>query len=340
MAVSEATYAWPPELAAINSFGFIRSGEHQAILNRQPAGITDMGGPLTLNSDRPHPDDQVEDHEWSQLVGKHYRSCLVVPLIIKDRIYGGLIFCYRDRREFSDEDYRFGMSIADQTALAIENAQLRSQVEQAAAVTERTRLARELHDSVTQSLYSLTLYAEAAARLLSSGKGAEAADHLRELRDTAQEALREMRLLIFELRPPVLEKSGLAAAIQTRLDAVELRGGVHAVLQVTGEEQLSPVIQQELYHIANEALNNTLKHAHAQSVTISLEFASKETQLEIRDDGLGFELAIARSSGGQGLRGIEERAQKIGGKLEIMSEPGKGTSIRIQVQAPVTSSRA
>jgi signal transduction histidine kinase len=187
---------------------------------------------------------------------------------------------------------------------------------------------------VTQSLYSITLYAEAAARLLAMGKSTEAADHLRELRDTSQEALREMRLLIFELRPLALEKSGLIAALQARLDAVEVRGGMQAELQVEGQEQLSHVVQEELYHITQEALNNVLKHAKARHVKVHVQFSEAGMSLEVCDDGVGFDPTLAYTQGGLGLRGMAERAQKIGAVLNIESAPGQGTQVCIQVSAP------
>jgi signal transduction histidine kinase len=154
------------------------------------------------------------------------------------------------------------------------------------------------------------------------------------MRDTAQEALREMRLLIFQLRPPALEKSGLAAALQARLDAVETRGGIRAKLLVEGTfnaEQLPLPIQEELYHIAQEALNNALKHAHPQQVRVGLRFSQDAICLEISDDGLGFALASAQESGGLGLRGMRERAERIGAELDIESAPGRGTKVTVQV---------
>ena len=129
--------------------------------------------------------------------------------------------------------------MADQAALAIDAARLREQAKTSAAAEERNRLARELHDSVTQNLYSVTLYAEAAARLLDSGATDMAAEHLRDLRDTSQEALREMRLLIFELRPMDLQKMGLAGAINARLQAVETRGGMRALSGVSCQKRAS-----------------------------------------------------------------------------------------------------
>jgi signal transduction histidine kinase len=225
------------------------------------------------------------------------------------------------------------MAISQQVGMAMVNAQLYEQAEQTAATTERSRLARELHDSVTQLLYSVTLYAEAAAELLGSGEIDTAAGHLRELRDTAQEALREMRLLIFELRRPTLEKSGLAGALQARLDTVESRGGMHAELQVEGVEQLARAVQEELYSITQEALNNALKHAHANRVQIRLRFGEAATELEVSDDGIGFEPTIERLGGGFGISGMKERAQKLGGKIEVETAPGKGTKVTVWVPA-------
>jgi signal transduction histidine kinase len=200
---------------------------------------------------------------------------------------------------------------------------------------ERTRLARELHDSVSQLLYSVTLYAEAAAEQLDAGETVIATGHLRELRDTAQEALREMRLLIFELHRHELGKGGLTGALQARLDAVETRGGMHSELLVEGSEQLPRPIQEELYNIAQEALNNALKHAHADNVSILLRFDEAGTVMEVSDDGVGFEAEIDRMGGGFGIPGMKERAQRIGGSLQIESAPGKGT--KVTVRTPVNS---
>jgi signal transduction histidine kinase len=266
-----------------------------------------------------------------------FKTLVGIPLVLKDEVYGAITLYYNTPREFSEEEIELAVTFSDQAALAIENARLRNQAERGAALAERSRLARDLHDSVTQSLYSVTLYAEAAARLIVAGDHAQAAGHLREVRDTAQEALREMRLLIFELRPPALEKTGLAAALQTRLDSVELRGGIKAELRVEGEERLSPRVQEELYHIAQEALNNALKHSNALHVQIDLQFLETATCLQVSDDGKGFWLEEVRDGGGLGFKGMRERAQRVGGNLQIDSAPEKGTRVKIHV--PVSSSR-
>jgi PAS domain S-box-containing protein len=261
------------------------------------------------------------------------RQVINVPLFAKDRLVGAFNLGNRHVRHITSEEMSLLSSIGRQIAIAVENARLYDQAEQSAAIAERHRLSRELHDSVTQSLYSVTMYAEAAVRLLATGDAATATEHLRELRETAQEALREMRLLIFELRPPVLSKIGLAAALQARLDSVEMRGGMQTELHIDGErkrEQLSRAAEEELYHIAQEALNNILKHSNAHHVWVYLCFSEAETILEIHDDGIGF-APSAEGNGGLGLASLKERSDKIGASLKIGSSPGAGTAIRVVV---------
>jgi len=200
-----------------------------------------------------------------------------------------------------------------------------------AVLEERQRLARDLHDSVAQALYSVTLHAEAASRLLVAGDLVATGAYLRELQDAAQEALEEMRRLIFELRPPLLEQAGLAAALQARLDAVEGRANLETQLVVEGVSDLPAFVEQALYRIAQEALNNILKHARARHVGVYLRLANSQLTLEIVDDGQGFDQAVARQTGGLGLQGIAERVAELGGKLTLQSTPGDGTRIRVEL---------
>ena len=209
---------------------------------------------------------------------------------------------------------------------------LRQHEREKAIIEERNRLARELHDSVTQSLYGVTLFADAAARHLETGQVPPAVDNLRKLRNTAQSALEEMRLLIFELRPPILEQKGLAAALEARLEAVEGRVGLKTQLRLEGECQLSPDIQEGLYRIALEALNNVLKHAQANCVSVSLILEPQLTVFTIVDDGVGFDLNVAQKSGGVGLQGMKERAEHIGGQLTVKSQPGMGTTVQVELK--------
>jgi PAS domain S-box-containing protein len=271
------------------------------------------------------------------LAAEGVRQVVNVPLFAKGEFVGAFNLGTRREREVTPEELALLKSIGQQIAVAVENARLYDQAEQSAAIAERHRLSRELHDSVTQSLYSVTMYAEAAARVLAAGDAATAGAHLRELRDTAQEALREMRLLIFELRPPDLERIGLAAALRVRLESVEVRGGMQTELRVDGAPdpaRLPLLAEEELYHIAQEALNNVLKHAHAQHVRVELVFGGSETCLAICDDGAGFAPDAVSQRGGLGLASLRERAEKIGATLAIASSPGQGTEVRVVVPAP------
>ena len=184
---------------------------------------------------------------------------------------------------------------------------------------------------MTQSLYDITLHAQAARRLLAAGDVITAADSLRVLQDTAQEALDEMRLLIFELRPPILEQVGLVAAVQARLNAVEGRTNLQTRLLAEEMRRLPSHVEQALYRIALEALNNVLKHAHAQCVTVHLWQTQRSVMLEIVDDGDGFDPAVTSENGGLGLRGIAERVTQFGGQFAVQSVPGDGTQLHVEI---------
>jgi signal transduction histidine kinase len=140
-----------------------------------------------------------------------------------------------------------------------------------------------------------------------------------------------MRLLIFELRLPMLRSEGLAAALQARLEAVEARVGLDTDFRVEGEGQLSPEVEEGLYRIAQEALNNALRHARARSVSVLLHLKNETVVLEVTDDGIGFDPTAACEQGGFGLRGMEERAARLGGILRVDSHPEEGSKITVEV---------
>jgi signal transduction histidine kinase len=200
-----------------------------------------------------------------------------------------------------------------------------------ATMEERQRLARDLHDSVTQSLYSLTLLAEAGRRHAERGNLERTQHHLERLGATAQQALKEMRLLVYELRPLELEGAGLASALRQRLEAVEHRSGVEARLLLEGALDLPVAIEEGLYRVAQEALNNALKHAQATHVTISVRADGERAELTVADDGRGFDREAVRDRGGLGLVGMRERAERLGGTLTVEAAPGTGTTIRLSL---------
>lgn len=259
------------------------------------------------------------------------RSMLSVPITIGGQVFGVFGLNYLQPRVFSDDEKRLFLALAQRAALAIQNAQLYEQAQHAAILEERQRLARELHDSVTQSLYSLTLLAEAGRRLARARDVERVESYLGRLGETAQQALKEMRLLVYELRPLELEREGLVGALQQRLDAVEKRAGVKASLRVEGELDLPVAVESELYRVASEALNNALKHAAATTITISLRALEAGVEMTVQDNGRGFEVEALEDHGGLGLTSMYERVERLGGTLSIESASGVGTRVTARV---------
>ena len=257
------------------------------------------------------------------------RAYTGVPLQAGGRTLGAIGIIRRvDQSPLNVEELSLLTSVADQLGIVVESARLRRQAEQAAVLEERGRLARELHDSVTQLLYSINLFAKAGRDAYDQGSSEQGSQHLIRLGDIASQAIKEMRLLLYELRPRELEQAGLIGAIQHRLDAVEGRADVKTQLLVNVVVELSKEVEQELYHIVQEALNNALKHSQATLVQVQIKADLEEIRLDVTDDGSGFDVHHIPDTGGMGLANMHERAAKLGGTLVILSEPGKGTTIQ------------
>ncbi len=293
--------------------------------------------------------------EWRSVVNDAgVANYLGVPMRAVGRVIGVLSIFSEAEQKFTEEDVALLDSVSDHVAATIETVKLRSQTERLAISAERARLSRELHDSVTQSLYSLTLFAEAGRQVIQAEEAqdetAEAAavpdartkiervkSYLDQIYEIAHQSLKEMRLLIYELRPPMLESEHLVGALHQRLDSVERRSGVEARLLVEDLVELPAMVEEELYRIVQEALNNVLKHANAKTLCVRLRIVDAQLELEITDDGVGFDPGVVATQGGMGLMGMAERAQRIEGDLFIVSTPGKGTQIKIT--APINEGR-
>ena len=207
-----------------------------------------------------------------------------------------------------------------------------AQVQVLAAAGERNRLARELHDSVTQTIFGLTLSAQ-AARILQDRDPARASAQLDHLQVLAQKALAEMRALIQQLHPPSIAGEGLVAGLRWLIAERQSHDGLNVELQVYGERRLPVNIEEELFRIAQEALYNIVKHAHTDHalITLNLEDGNR-VFMGIEDAGVGFDPARVRSMPGHlGLTSMAERIQALGGTLLIDSEPGKGTRMRVEL---------
>ena len=196
---------------------------------------------------------------------------------------------------------------------------------------ERNRLAREMHDSVTQSLYSLTLFTEAARHLSEAAGDEKLEGYLGQIGSLGLQALKEMRLLVFELGLHALEEDNLVEALEKRLKAVEGRTGVDAKVINEGYQKQLPYIETQLFKIAQEALNNALKHAGASSVEVHFRQEVSTLEMEIIDDGVGFKPESKKDGPGMGLKNIKERVSRMDGELEIDSRPGKGTRLKVTI---------
>lgn len=292
----------------------------RAIQTRSPVWINRNSSDV---NDAP---DQWQGFPWTPGL----RSMLSVPLKVDNQVIGVLNILDKPG-EITQEDVRVISLFADQAAIIIEHIRLQRQAEQVAVLEERQRLARELHDSVTQALYSVTLHAD-AARMAYSAKKWEALDrNLQEVRKMAREAMYDMRLLVFELRPFMLEEEGLASALRARLAAVEGRAGWKTEVLVERERRLPIEIEEEIYRIAQEGLNNVIKHAKASEVRILITYGEDIVRLEMIDDGIGFDTRLADANAGVGLFGIQERVKKWGGNFEIESTLGKGTHLTVRI---------
>jgi len=250
----------------------------------------------------------------------------VVPLLSRGKALGAISFGYPPGQEPGEEEKVFLGAVADQAAVAVENARLFSEARGKAALEERQRLARELHDSVSQALYGIVLGARTAREEFDEDP-AEVPEILDYVLSLAEAGMTEMSALIFELRPESLETEGLVAAIGKQAAALEARHGIEVEADLHDEPQAPLEAKVALYRIVQEALHNTVKHARAKGVRIKMGRDPESITLEISDDGAGFD-PEENFPGHLGLRSMRERALGVGGTLEVDSAPGKGTRIR------------
>ncbi len=288
------------------------------VLGRQPVWVRDTRT-ARHGTGWPELDTRLDD------LYERYRALLAVPLLVRDEVYGAIALYYDQPHDFSGEEVEIAMAFSDQGALAIANARLRIQAEQTAVAAERSRLARDLHDAVTQTLFSTSLIADVLPRIWERNAD-EGLRRLEELRQLTRGALAEMRTLLLELRPASLIEIGLGDLLGQLTAAITGRTRIPVTLAVEGQCQLPPDVQVALYRIAQEALNNVARHANAQHVAVQLRCLPEQIELTIDDDGHGFEPAQIDQKH-FGLRIMRERAETIGAQLWIDTQIGQGTQI-------------
>lgn len=261
-------------------------------------------------------------------------SVVAMPMVYRDTVVGVLISYHHASREIGEKEITFHGVMADQAAVAVENARLLAQTHDKARLEERQRLARELHDSVTQALFSISLIARSAEVLMEreGGHSEEVMEKLADLRQLTQGALAEMRALIFELRPGALDEEGLYEALRKHAAALQSREmmRVEVTKNVGLLPRLKPEAEEGLYRIAQEALHNIVKHAKAQRVDVNIVVAGKMMVLRIADDGLGFNLEDV-PAGHMGLGTMRQRAEQLGGEYEVESYLGRGTIVKVRI---------
>jgi PAS domain S-box-containing protein len=274
----------------------------------------------------------------SGTVIRAYCAQLAVPLRIKDEVYGGLMLYYVEPRKFSVEEIELAVMFGDQAVLAIENARLRRHAERTAVAAERNRIARDLHDSVTQTLFSATLIAEVLPKLVQRNSK-EGMKRLEELRQLTRGALAEMRTLLLELRPATLIEVSIDELLRQLTEAARGRARIPIEMQLDVTAPLPPDAKVAFYYIAQEALNNVAKHGRATSVEVTLASHAQGAALSVRDNGQGFDVAHVTPEH-LGLAIMRERSESIQGELAIISAPGQGTEISIRWQAPAAAGEA
>lgn len=265
----------------------------------------------------------------------HVRSWMGVPMMVRERVIGALVLSMSRPGFYTQRHATLAEAIGNHAAVAIENAQLLAHARRAAVLDERQRLARELHDSISQALFGISLGAQTALAMLERDSE-RAVEPMRYVLELADAGAAEMRALIFELRPESLQSEGLIRAIEKRASAIRARHRLQVDLQLDDEPETSLEIKEALYRITQEAMHNTVKHAGARTIIVRLICHDGSICLEIIDDGRGFDTA-ASFPGHLGLRSMPERARALGGVFTIDSSVGGGTriSVAIPVRPPV-----
>lgn len=254
---------------------------------------------------------------------------LSVPIVVRAEVIAVLNIYRPDQREFDEDQKRVVVALAQRAGVAIENARLYETAGTVAALEERNRLARELHDSVSQALYAITLDLSAAQEL-SKSDPSRLQGILEDARAVAATAFAEMRSVIFELRPESLQQDGLVAALERRVAAVQARFGIPIRATLPPEPDVSLAIKEVVYRVAQEALQNSAKHAAARGLTVSLDEGHGELSLRVGDDGRGFD-PQGSFPGHLGLRSMRERVEAVGGVFKIRSDADRGTEVSVRI---------
>jgi signal transduction histidine kinase len=300
--------------------------------------VTETGDPLIVRDIQTDVRRENERPEILALADRErVRAFMNIPLQVHAQVFGIFSVAFEKPHLFGTAEQRLYLALAQRAAVAIENAQLYERAQQAAALEERNRLARELHDAVTQTLFSASLIADVLPKIWERN-AEEGRSRLQDLRQLSRGALAEMRTLLLELRPASLQEAKLPELLRQLAEAFSGRTGVPVQLEVTSASAPPVAVKVALYRIAQEALNNIVKHASPTAVTIGLHgvpdgSGAEGFELWVTDDGCGFDPAHVPSDH-LGLKIMRERAQAIGAEFQLDSQPGQGTRVFVRWNAP------
>ena len=321
------------ELVTIVNFPQPTRGHCHTLMQWVKEHISPTGNPQVIDlcdqlstENQPILDYLQENHNLGD--NDAFRTCVITSVAINSPPGGAVILFYKRDNQFTPEKLELASLVGKQMELAIESGRLRTLATDAAITEERKRLARELHDSVTQLLCGLTLYSESAWRFLDAENTDRLAECIKQISITTRQALSEMRLLVYELQPETTDMGDMVGVLTRRLQAVETRSGIRTHLDFQVRSKIPDEVQTTLIKVSQEALNNIIKHAQADHVEIRILQNEKNLEMVIRDNGCGFELESAMLNSGIGLRSMVERMKMIGGNLIIESGPGKGTCLQ------------
>ena len=272
-------------------------------------------------------DSRIDTEFREYLASRACKKFLAIPTFVSGGVRGFIGIHHTEQGAYRAEEIELAQALAHHVMIAVHEQELAEQHRQAAILNERTRMARDIHDTLAQGFTGVIVQLDAAVEALRDEEPEGAAKHIRRARELARASLSEARRSVHALRPQVLEKAAFAEALKAIIENTTAGTSLHTDFQIRGEpRELEPTVEENLFHIGQEALTNALKHARATKFQARLSFASDVVRLELRDNGDGF-VVESKNGGGFGLIGMKERAEQMRATLKISSKPGAGTKI-------------
>src|SRR5438094_3083155 len=285
-----------------------------------------MAGPVVCED--LETDSRVKGEWRDYMMQKGAKRFLAVPILVAGHVRGFIGVRHADRPSYRPEEIELTQALAHQVMLALQLNEFAEQGQRAAVFEERNRMARDIHDTLAQGFTGVIVQLEAAEDAIACGSREDADKHLHRAGELARRSLSEARRSVHALRPQALQEQNFWGALKGTIKNTTAGTALHTTFEAKGKlPELPQPWQENLLHIGQEALTNTLKYAHARHFKTRLTYKAKKLRLELRDDGDGFKEKDRHD--GVGLRGMRERVEQMGGELEITSSRGRGTKITV-----------